>query len=398
MSPRILVIDDDHDSRLFLKLTLQPYGHQILDSVDIAQGLNLARRKDLDLIILEAGIGGGAGFDLCRRLRLLPGGRSLPILILSYLRHPEDVVRGLQAGANGYITKPADPAELVARVHALLGYRQTPQPRVTWVLGVKGGVGATTLAVNLGVALAHHWRERVVLVDAEIPGGDAAIHLGLRPSHTLADLISYGHMVDAEVVERVMCRHRSGLQLITAPPAELGQPLEPEFLTPIVQAMTGRQEHVIVDCPPLSRDHIIALARLSDRILLVVTPESTALFRAITLLNALSSSREGNSEGAQIQLVINDADRAGGIPMEHLPARLKPYPIARLSSDVRDVLSSINTGEPLVLSAPRTRLSREIVQLARSCRRETAEDEDISAPAERVRSWWSRLRPGKHSV
>lgn len=398
MGSRILVIDDDHDSRLFLKLTLQPYGHQILDAVDIAQGLSLARRESLNLIILEAGIGGGAGFDLCRRLRLLPGGRSLPILILSYLRHPEDVVRGLQAGANDYITKPADPVELVARVHALLGYCQTPQPTVTWVLGVKGGVGATTLAVNLGVALAHHWHERVVLVDAEIPGGDAAVHLSLRPSHTLADLISYGDMVDTEVVEGVICRHRSGLQLIAAPLGELDQPLKPGFLAPIMQAMTGRQEHVIVDCPPLSRDHLIALARLSDHILLVITPESPALFKATTLLDALTSSREGGSEGARIQLVMNDADRAGGIPMEHLPARLKPYPIARLSSDVRNVLSSINTGEPLVLSFPRARLSREIVQLARSIRRKTAEDEEISAPVERVGPWWSRLRPGRHSV
>ncbi len=398
MSPRILVIDDDHDSRLFLKLTLQPYGHQILDATDVAQGLNMARREDPDLIILEAGIGGGAGFDLCRRLRLLPGGRSHPIIILSNWRRPEDVVRGLQAGANDYIAKPANPIELVARVHALLGYRHILQPIVILVLGVKGGVGATTLAVNLGVALAHHWHERVVLIDAEIPGGDAAVHLGLHPSHTLADLISYGSMVDAEVVEGVMCRHPSGLQLIVAPPEEPEQPLEPGFLAPILQAMTGRHDYVVVDSPPIFSDHLIALARLANHVLVVVTPELPALSRAMVLLDVLASSHAREQEGPQVQVVLNDADRAGGIPMENLPARLKAYPIVRLSSDARNVLPSINAGEPVVIYTPRTRLSRQIVQLARSLRRSTAEGEIVLTSVERAKSLWSRLRPGRHSA
>ena len=398
MSSRILVIDDDHNSRLFLKLTLQPYGHQIIDAVDIAQGLNLARRENPDLIILEVGIGSGAGFDLCRRLRLLPGGRSLPILILSHLRHPEDIIRGLQAGANHYLIKPVNPTELVMRVHTLLGYHHSLQPMVIWVLGAKGGVGATTLAVNLGVALAHHWHERVALIDAEISGGDVAVHLGLRPSHTLADLISYGNTVDAEVIEGVICKHRSGLQLIAAPQMAWEEPLEPEFLTPIVQAMTGRLEYVIVDCSLVSYDHLIALAHLSNHILLVVTPESPALSRAKVLLHVLTKSLESDLENLPIQLVLNDADRAGGIPIEHLPAFLKANSLVRLSSDARNVLASINTGEPLVLSAPHVRLSRQIVQFAQSFRREAIMIEDKGAPVKRIKSWFSWARFGRHSV
>jgi pilus assembly protein CpaE len=398
MSSRILVIDDDHNSRLFLKLTLQPYGHQIIDAVDIAQGLSLARRENPDLIIVEVGIGGGAGFDLCRRLRLLPGGRSLPILILSHLRRPEDLIRGLQAGANHYLIKPANPTELVMRVHALLGYHHSLQPMVIWVLGAKGGVGATTLAVNLGVALAYHWHERVALIDAELSGGDVAVHLGLRPSHTLADLISYSNMIDAEVIEGVICKHRSGLQLIAAPQMAWEEPLEPEFLAPVVRAMTGRLEYVIVDCSLVSYEHFIALARLSNHILLVVTPESPALSRAKVLLHVLTKSLESGLENLPIRLVLNDADRAGGIPMEHLPAFLKASSIVRLSSDARNVLASINMGEPLVLSTPHVRLSRQIIQLARSFRREAIKVEDEGTPVKRVKAWFSRARFGRHSV
>ncbi|HEY63402.1 MAG TPA: response regulator [Caldilineae bacterium] len=371
MSPRILVIDDDDDTHLFVKLTLQPHGHQIIDAYTVAQGLKAARREKPDLIVLEPAIEDGAGFDLCRRLHLLPGGRTRPILILSRLRRREDIVRGLEHGASAYLTKPADTTELIFRVRSLLRYEQVPHPVVILVIGAKAGVGATTIAVNVGVALAHRWREDVILIDAEIPGGDPAIHLGLQPEHTLADLISYGDEIEIEMIERVFCKHESGLQLISAPAEGFDRPSDPEFLTPILSAMAERQSYVIIDAPETPGDQVRSLVQQAEHVLIVVTPELTALRRAEVLLESVASERPGGymDVGREYRLIVNQADRRGGLTVEDFPSELKSYAMVQLPYDPRRVLSSINAGVPLVLRSPRSRLARGIVQLAQSLRR-----------------------------
>ena len=389
MSPRILVIDSDNDTRLFLKLTLQPYGHQIIDATDAGQGLSLARGENPDLVILEPAIGGGAGFDLCRRLRMLPGSRPCPILILSQMRSREEVVRGLEAGANDYLVKPANAIELAARVHTLLGYRQTLTPTVILVAGAKGGVGATTIAVNLGVALASLEQDRVALIDTEIPGGDPAVHLGVTPQHTLLDLVSYGAHVDAELVEAVACRHNSGLRLLAAPVEEVDQSIAPDYLAPIVQAMTGRQSYVILDYSLSGEESFASLARLADHILVVSTPELPALIKADAALAIAQRYMEGKGRP---RLILNQADREGGMLVKDLPGQLKMYPITQLPHDPAKILPSINAGEPLMLRQPNQPWARAIMQLARSLR----DPEEVTDPepkaAERVRTLLLRMR------
>jgi len=389
MSPRILVIDDDHDALLLLKLTLQPYGYQIIDANRIIHGLNIARQENPDLIVLEVAIEGGAGFDLCRRLRLLPGGRARPILILSRLRRPEEVIRGLEAGANGYMTKPANPAELVARVQALLGSDRSFRPVVVLVLGGKGGVGATTIAVNLGITLARRWPEQVVLIDAEIPGGDPAVHLNLHPGHTLADLISYGHTVDTELVEGVISKHSSGLQLISAPTEELEHSPAPDYLTPILHAMAGHQKCVIIDSPPVFGEQLKALAQLATHILVIATPELPALLRARALLDSIP--RGDAEEGPQLHLVLNQADRAGGVPVDSFPDGLEVYPLVQIPHDPQGALASINAGEPIVSRAPHSTMARKIVQLAQSLCLFNEEEGVQPWPGSRIKAVLNRL-------
>lgn len=389
MSPRILVIDPDNDTRLFLKLTLQPYGHQIIDATDAAQGLSLARGESPDLVIVEPAIGGGAGFDLCRRLRMLPGSRPCPILILSQMRSREEVVRGLEAGANDYLVKPANTIELAARVHTLLGYRQALTPTVILVAGAKGGVGATTIAVNLGVALASLEQDRVALIDTEIPGGDPAVHLGVNPQHTLLDLVSYGAHVDAELVEAVACKHGSGLSLLAAPVEEVDQPIAPDCLAPIVQAMTGRQNYVILDYSLSGAESFASLARLADHILVVSTPELPALIKADAALAAAQRYRERDG---RLHLILNQADREGGMPAEDLPGQLKMHPITQLPYDPARILPSINAGDPLVSRLPNRPWAREIMRLAHSLRDSEEATATESGATARVRSLLLRMR------
>ncbi len=393
MNLRILVIDDDEDALLLLKLILQPYGYQIMSIQDISQAVNTVRRKNPDLIILEPAIQNGEGFDLCRRLRMTPGGHARPILMLSRLGQSEEIVRGLEAGASAYLVKPPDPSELVARIQALLRQHQVLRPMVVVVMGAKPGVGATMIAVNLGVALAYHWQEKVVLLDAEIPGGDSSFHLGLQPAHSVADLISYGNEVDKELIEGVICHHDSGLQVIAAPAEAPSQPVPPGFLTPIIHAMTGQQKYVIVDSPPVAGKRLSELVRAADQMLLVAVPELPALQRAARLAEAIS--RENHQVAMQLCLVLNQADREGGIPVSDLPPALQEYPLIELPFDAPRVLTSINVGKPLVLYAPNCKLARKLVQMAQEIRTpamETHAEPEPESKGAGVKGLLDRLR------
>ncbi|MCD6289965.1 MAG: response regulator [Anaerolineae bacterium] len=397
MSPRILVIDDDNDTHLFLKLALQPYGHEVISAYSVSQGLNAARRRDPDLVVLEVAIENRAGFDLCRRLRLLPGGRARPIIIFSRLQQSGDIVRGLELGANEYVVKPVKQQEIVERIHALLHYDKASRPSTILVTSAKKGVGATTIAVNLGVALARYWREQVVLIDADIPGGDPAVHLGMHPTHTLADVIDYGYDVEPELVAGIAYEHKSGLRLISAPSEELEHPPEPDFLVPILNAMIGRHEYAIIDAPLLQEESLEVLMHLATHVLVVTIPEVPALRRTVDLLTLMPEYVAADETEAQITVVLNQANRAGGIPLENLPEELKAHRIAQIPFDPGRALRSINRGVPVVMRSPRSHLARSLRELARSLRMPGAEDEPRCSLSSRIRALLGQLSPPSDS-
>ncbi|GAB4513926.1 MAG: response regulator [Anaerolineae bacterium] len=363
MGARILIIDDDRDTALFLKLTLQPYGHEIIQASSLAEGAQAAREEKPDLIILEPAINGGAGFDLCRRLRLLPGERNRPIIMLSSLTRSENVVRGLQAGANAYLTKPVLPEEIIMRVHMLLGYDELPRPKTILVVGAKGGVGATTIAVNLALVLAIEHQKDTVLVDAEVPGGDIAVHLGMELTTSIADLISYGTDLSPEILERALVSYAPGLSVLSSPGDRFEEPPEPGYIRPILQAITGEERYIVVDAPPFCVDEMASLAGWADGLLLVTTPELTSLRRTEVLI-AKAVENDVVEEG-QILVIVNQANLRTGIPEEAFPPAILERKRFTLPVASKAIWQAINAGEPILFQAPRHRFCMEIREIAR---------------------------------
>ncbi len=117
---RILVVDDRAEGRKLLALRLQHAGYAVLQAEGGAQALDIAAHEALDLVLLDVLMPGMDGFEACRRLRLLPAMHSVPIVMVTALEATDDCVRGLEAGADDFIIKPFNPAELHARVRSLL--------------------------------------------------------------------------------------------------------------------------------------------------------------------------------------------------------------------------------------------------------------------------------------
>jgi len=120
MSKRILVIEDDPASLRLMQYILEHKGYEVLTAVNGLDGLKKARSEEPDLVILDVMLPGMDGFDICYHLRAEPQTAKLPILMLSAKAREVDRDTGLKVGADYYITKPVDPAEIISSIETLL--------------------------------------------------------------------------------------------------------------------------------------------------------------------------------------------------------------------------------------------------------------------------------------
>ena len=163
MAEKILVVDDDLDTLRLVGLMLQHQGYQIVAASNGAQSISLAQTEKPDLILLDIMMPEMDGYEVARKLRLDPATNTIPIIMFTAKTQVDDKVAGFEAGADDYLTKPTQPRELFAHVKAVIarGKKTTlpvPSPSasrtrgyVIGVIGVKGGLGLSTLALNLGI-------------------------------------------------------------------------------------------------------------------------------------------------------------------------------------------------------------------------------------------------------
>ena len=229
MSEKILIIDDDLDTLRLVGLMLQRQGYQISAATNGQQGLDKAFEEDPDLILLDVMMPDMDGYEVTRRLRLNPSTMETPVLMFTAKTQLDDKVIGFEVGANDYLTKPTHPSELQARVKALLARagekkdgatsaRDGNRGFVIGVLGARGGLGATTLAINLAAGLRTRTKSEVIVAEM-LPGrGALALELGVTNSKGLSDLLSASKLSDItrDGVKELLVHHDSGLKLLLA--------------------------------------------------------------------------------------------------------------------------------------------------------------------------------------
>ncbi len=367
----ILVVDDDPAIGKLLRLVLEQSGYRIHIVTTGEQALSYAAAHPPDLAILDVMLPGIDGYTLCRRLRDLRQTSLTPILMLTAQSDIRDKLAGFNAGADDYLTKPFEPQELAFRVKALLARSQgvsgaTPKPaqrgHLVSVFGAKGGVGKTTLAVNLAVALARNQNSRVALLDADFSFGDVGAHLNLAPSRTILDLITRADDLDDQVLSKVLIRHESNVQVLLSPyRPEDAERIEPEALKRVLEILTDTYDFVLADCAVNYDERTLSLLERSDLIVMVLTPEIGPVKNTTTFLDL--AAQMGIVLG-KIQLVLNRADSAVGIAAREIENALqKPIPL-RLMSGGRPVVMSVNRGVPILMEQPQHPFAQQVTRIA----------------------------------
>lgn len=231
--------------------------------------------------------------------------------------------------------------------------------RLITVFSPKGGVGKTTIAVNLAIALGQS--SNVCLVDLDLAFGDVAITLQLFPARTLADAIPLEGGLDADSLETLLTPHRNGFQTLVAPvQPDAKESIPASLVGKVLRLLKASFDYVIVDTAPSFDEHVLQAIDETDELLLVTTLDVPTLKNvkiAVETLDLLNFPKD------QRRLVLNRADDKVGLTADKVEGTLG-MPVSAAIPTSPQVASSTNAGEPILSALPRHNVSRAIAALA----------------------------------
>ncbi|HEY73813.1 MAG TPA: response regulator [Thermoflexia bacterium] len=356
---KILVIDDNTELLDLLRVLLeQRGGHQTVLSADGTDGLLQALADPPDMVISDVMMPGMSGYEICRQLRANPSTASIPIIMLTARGQSVDHQAALDAGADDHMVKPVDAEELLQRVDDLLPQKEHIEPeeppaptRTLVLLSLRGGVGVTTLAVNVAATLAQAGGKAVCLADLCSSSGHAALQLGLRPEPNWSGL-AQADIPTVDAIEAHLLQHKSSLRVLASPvfPA-VGLGLSKRATLTTMRVLKQQFTTIIVDAPAVLNEAAMAVLETATVVGLVVTAEPPSIQTAVGTLRALKQWSE------KFQVILNQVAPGPQLPQGALERALKRPLVGTIPFDPAQA-RALAQGAPLAISNPGSPLAQ----------------------------------------
>ena len=346
----------------------------IIGADDLASVERQSRMPDLLLIDVRGQ--DGLPIALAPLKRRLPG---LGVVIIAPALDPALMLEAMRAGVSELVPEPFTQHDLRAAVERVLGQQSSSsdQGSVFAFVGAKGGVGTTTIAVNVAVGMASEMSTGVLLTDLHVAvHGDAALLLGVEPRFSVVEAIENTQRLDAAFLKGLVVKAKGGLDVLASPERPQLRPPEGAQIRALLERLVANYTAVVLDVPRSDFGVLDSLDPLTA-VMLVVNQELPSIRRAAQIA-ALLRQRYGKDK---VACVVSRYDARADIGQEDIE-RVVGLPVwAVLPSDYRKVIAAANAGKPLVSDA-NSRLASSVVQLAR--RLAGASAEPVKRPAARA--------------
>jgi pilus assembly protein CpaE len=360
---RLLVVEDVPQVAQYIRGLLNSQTViKLLDVVtDGTKVLGLAQELRPDVILVDALLQGRLkGMQLVAKLH--EGGNQIPVIVLTVPQHP--VLANPGMGIHAVLPMPFTGYELVTRIQqsrqVAADADASGGARMITIFAPKGGVGKTTLAFNLAVAIGQAGM-RTVLIDGSLQFGDMRALLKVPlDAPSLLDLPT--DRIQESDLEDVLWRDPSGIDILLAPPrVELAEMVTVRDLEKTLSLLRRVYQVVIVDTPAVINDVNLAFLDASDTILEIVSWDSTTIHSTMVMADAF---RAIGYPPTKVRYLVNRADSTGGYDTQVLANALGRVPEHSVSSGGALVVRTNNEGIPFVLADPAAQISQDIFRTA----------------------------------
>ena len=360
---RLLVVEDVPQVGQYIRSLLNSQQQIKLLDVMADGGKVAAQIAQLrpDVVIVDALLQGRIkGPALIAQLHAAKAG--VPVIVLTVPQKP--IQADPENGIHAVLSMPFSGYDLISRIHGVQSLYQETQAtgnaRLITVFAPKGGVGTTTIALNLAVALGQAGR-RTALIDGSLQFGDLRALLRVpMTAPSIVDLptdrVAEGDLSD------VLWRDPSGIDILLAPPrVEQNEMISVRDLDKILSLMRRVYDTIVIDTAVGLDERTLALLDVADTIIEIVTYDSTTIHNTLVMADTFRSL---GYPATKVRYLVNRADSPGGMSEQELAAAIGRVPEHRVVSDGRLVVQSNNEGVPFVLADPSARISQDMFDVA----------------------------------
>lgn len=287
---------------------------------------------------------------------------STGVVIVASRLDPALLLEAMRSGVNEFVSEPLNVAELEAAIKRVIAQRPvTATPgQIFAFVGAKGGVGTTTVAVNVATALAKLSHEETLLVDLHLDSGDAAVFLGQEPRFSIVDALDNTHRLDEVFFRGLIAKTKSGVSLLASSERMIATPLDVRKVRTLLDFATLHFRYLVLDVPRSDAAMLDALEGVTR--IVVVANQELATVRSASRMATSLRQRYGKDK---LSVVLSRADRLAEIREEDI-ARAVGSPVGHsFPSDYRRALEALNKGRPLTLEN-HNELSGSLVKFAES--------------------------------
>lgn len=310
------------------------------------------------------------------------------LMVVSSSADGQLILSAMRGGAQEFFNLPLSASEVNAALSRLRikksgsGEASSEDSRVIAVGGVSGGVGSTSIAVNLAAALASDPNRSIVLIDLDVSLGDADIFLDSIPEYTLADVTQNIDRLDLALLKKSLTKHESGVYLLPRPvQLQDNEGINAEDLGRVIGLLKSSFTHLVFDLSKsYSRLDEVALLAATD-VLLITQLDLPCLRNVVRLLMSFEEF-EGLKEKTKI--VVNRAGLdSGQISMNKAQETIGGEFYWQIPNDYGLMVDVRNNGVPLVIQAPKASITRSIVEMGEKLNGDSHSEEqtDVSSEA-----------------